>query len=326
MFNYDECATIFEMFWKSADRIVQNTFIKSLVDVKAKDRCTTNEPENSRRSNSRIFKLKKEGVAIQVCKDMFLSTLGIGSQRLNVALLSSDDSHIGIDRKMTKSRNPRPSRGFNWTAHDLDLLSDFLKKIPKAPGHYCRKDSNKIYLSKVVPTLRKLYEIYKSRCIALHSSQFSYWKFSEYFHENRFSIFKRKKDTCNTCVGYDEGNVTREVFNQHQKRKNEGFKLKDLDKAAADGKTTFVITADTEALLLAPYNRANVMFFHSKLNIHNFTFYDLKTKVVLNYVWPEVSGDIEAPNFTTCYIDYLTNVLENNPSCSQIIIWSDGCT
>ena len=82
----------------------------------------------------------------------------------------------------------------------------------------------------------------------------------------------------------------------------------------------------TEALLLAPYNRANVMFFHSKLNIHNFTFYDLKTKVVLNYVWPEVSGDIEAPNFTTCYIDYLTNVLENNPSCSQIIIWSDGCT
>ena len=28
MFNYNECATIFEMFWKSADRIVQNTFIK----------------------------------------------------------------------------------------------------------------------------------------------------------------------------------------------------------------------------------------------------------------------------------------------------------
>ena len=131
---------------------------------------------------------------------------------------------------------------------------------------------------------------------------------------------------CNTCVGYDEGNVTREVFNQHQKRKNEGFKLKDLDKAAADGRTTFVITADTVALLLAPYNRANVMFFHSKLNIHNFTFYDLKTKVVLNYVWPEVSGDVEAPNFTTCYNDYLTNVLENNPSCSQINIWSDGCT
>ena len=131
---------------------------------------------------------------------------------------------------------------------------------------------------------------------------------------------------CNTCVGYDEGNVTQEVFNEHQKRKNEGFKLKDSDKAAADGKTTFVITADTEALLLAPYNFANIMFFHSKLNVHNFTFYDLKTKDVLNYVWPEVSGDIEAPNFTTCYIDYLTKVLENNPLCSQIIIWSDGCT
>ena len=46
MFNYDECATIFESFWKSADRVVQNTFTKSMVDVKAKDRSTTSEPEN----------------------------------------------------------------------------------------------------------------------------------------------------------------------------------------------------------------------------------------------------------------------------------------
>ena len=53
---------------------------------------------------------------------------------------------------------------------------------------------------------------------------------------------------CNTCVGYDEGNITLEVFNEHQKGKNEGFKLKDLDKAAAESKTTFVTTADTEAL------------------------------------------------------------------------------
>ena len=79
---------------------------------------------------------------------MFLSTLGIGSQRLNVTLLSSNDSHIGIDRTIAKSRNPRSSRGFNWTAHDLDLLSDFFKKIPEAPGQYCQKDSKKFICRK----------------------------------------------------------------------------------------------------------------------------------------------------------------------------------
>ena len=83
-------------FGKAVTGLYKKTFIKSLVDVKDKGRSTTNEPENSRRSNSRMFKLKKDGVAIQVCKDMFLNTLGIGSQRLNVAL-SSDDCNIGID-------------------------------------------------------------------------------------------------------------------------------------------------------------------------------------------------------------------------------------
>ena len=36
------------------------------------------------------------------------------------------------------------------------------------------------------------------------------------------------------------------------------------------------ITANTESLSLAPFKDANVMFFQSKLNVHKFTFYNLK--------------------------------------------------
>ena len=46
----------------------------------------------------------------------------------------------------------------------------------------------------------------------------------------------------------------------------------------------FVITPDTESLLTEPHNDSNIIFFHSKLNVHNFTFYDLKTCQVITYV------------------------------------------
>ena len=59
------------------------------------------------------------------------------------------------------------------------------------------------------------------------------------------------------------------------------------DKVNADGITTLVINADTEGLLQAPFNMANVMYFHSKLNVHNFTFHEFKSKQVMNYVWSE---------------------------------------
>ena len=68
------------------------------------------------------------------------------------------------------------------------------------------------------------------------------------------------------------------------------------------------------------------MSFHSKLNLNNFMFYDLVTKDVLNYVWSENNGDIKSSSFVTCYVDFLTKSLKENPSLKEIILWSDGCT
>ena len=47
--------------------------------------------------------------------------------------------------------------------------------------------------------------------------------------------------------------------------------------------TTMVFTADTVALLISPNNKSSAMFYHTKLNIHNLTYYNLKTKRAINY-------------------------------------------
>ena len=75
------------------------------------------------------------------------------------------------------------------------------------------------------------------------------------------SQFSKEKKICATHVlDTMKAMLLGKYLTNARKERMKGFKLKDLDKAAADGKTTFVITADTEALLLAPYNRANVVF------------------------------------------------------------------
>ena len=155
---------------------------------------------------------------------------------------------------------------------------------------------------------------------------FSIWKFTEHFKDKNYSLFKRKKDLCNVCLGYKEGNIGEEMYVEHIQRKEDGLELKERDKCSADNIPKFVFTADTDALSLAQLSDANVMFFHSKLNVHNFTFFDLKTKDVMNYLWTEVNGLIESDNFISCCMDYLNDLLDKFGNNSLLIIWSDGCT
>ena len=119
--------------------------------------------------------------------------------------------------------------------------------------------------------------------------------------------------------------MTEELYTEHLKRKNEGFDLKSKDKLSANNTDTVVYTADTEVLLIAPFNDANCMFFRTKLNLHNFTFFNLHDKEVMNYLWTEVNGDLEAPTFVSCYISELKYVKKKYPNVSTIILWTDGC-
>ena len=159
----------------------------------------------------------------------------------------------------------------------------------------------------------------------LYRTPFSIWKLTEFFEKENYSLFQRKKDKCNTCVGHDVGNAPDDVYAEHMKRKEEGFDLKAKDKKMANNKDFVVFTADTEALLIAPLNDASCMFFRTKLNLHNFTFFNLHDKEVMNYLWTECNSDLEAPTFTTCYIEELKSIIEKYPDVSTIVLWVDGC-
>ena len=167
---------IFNEFWQSGNKPIQETFIHALVDVKK-----TKNPKDSEiisvRQLSRVFHLKKDGVPLPVYKDMFLNALAISNTRLHT-VLKGDKENVGISLAVAKPRNPKPSKGFKWNESDVEHWKEFFGKIPKAPGHYCRKNSSKIYLTTTVKTMVKQHQLYKARCSALNRNSLGITKFT----------------------------------------------------------------------------------------------------------------------------------------------------
>lgn len=66
------------------------------------------------------------------------------------------------------------------------------------------------------------------------------------------------------------------------------------------------------------------MYYKQKLQVHNFTVYELnEPKNVCLYVWNETEGGVTANEFTSCISHYMRSVPE---SFKEIVLISDGCT
>ena len=62
---------------------------------------------------------------------MFLNALGTSEKRVRSAL---SETMVGVNDNNVKKRNPRPSRGFQWTLEDHNLLKTNLKTSLKPQG------------------------------------------------------------------------------------------------------------------------------------------------------------------------------------------------
>jgi len=110
--------------------------------------------EASRRKSTILYYMPTEQARIKVCKNFFLSTLGVGTMFVQWTLKNASStfapvhSHSG---KSTANKTPSAVR-----QHAIN----FPKRFPTMPSHYCRRDTNLMYL---VPglTIPKLYQLYK---------------------------------------------------------------------------------------------------------------------------------------------------------------------
>lgn len=112
--------------------------------------------------------------------------------------------------------------------------------MPKLPSHYCRQRTSLLYLQPDIISKQQLYKLYKEECHSKHVKPLSIATFSNTLTLNKISLFKPKKDLCETCYGYELGNITEAIYNEHILKKKEARAEKDKDKK----NNRFVFTAD----------------------------------------------------------------------------------
>lgn len=85
-----------------------------------------------------------------------------------------------------------------------------------------------------------------------------------------------------------------------------------------------VYTMDLQAVLLVPSLKASALYYKTKLAVHNFTIYDLKTRKGFCYLWDESQGALTANEFTSVICSFITKEVPFEEG-DEIIIFSDGC-
>ncbi|CAG9771281.1 unnamed protein product [Ceutorhynchus assimilis] len=142
-------------------------------------------------------------------------------------------------------------------------------------SHYCRENTDKLYLEEDFKSKTEVYELYKEKCIADSVTPLSMFSFSREMDANNIGLFKRRKDQ------------------------------------------------DVQAVKLCPKLEVSTAYYKTKLQVHNFTMYNLKTHQSKNFMWNESEGELCSSVFATCIVKHLESFL--NIKVKPVVLWSDSC-
>lgn len=306
---------IFNKFWLEMDWNQRKTFVCALVNKSSTAQKTT--VENSRRQFSLSYHLKVNNIILPVCKKMFLSTLCLGEWSVLNWVKNSHSSGI------IPLTNSFPNKKKDINVRKRLAIKTFLEKLPKLPSHYCRASSSKMYLENVWNSYSEVYELYKKET----DDELVCSKpiFVSEMRALNVDIFQPRKDQCDLCFGFKQGNGSNDTYQQHLIEKNRAREEKSLDKDKALSGEVCTYTMDVQAVQLVPCLPAGIIYFKQKLACHNFTVYSLADKKVLCYVWHEGEGGLDANCFASCLTDFLDTEVSNEDKQKTKIFYSDGC-
>lgn len=70
---------------------------------------------------------------------------------------------------------------------------------------------------------------------------------------------------------------------------------------------------------------ASALYYKTKLQVHNMTFYNLQSHEGYCYLWDETEGDLSAEMFTHIHYKHFDDILTAHPKIEELTVWSDGC-
>ncbi|XP_074031390.1 uncharacterized protein [Leptinotarsa decemlineata] len=323
LFSEDIRKNIFNAFW-AMNWEQKKLYVLHMTCYHAPKRTYTKNP--SRRTGSFDYFLRTSEEKHQVCKKLFLSTLGIKEKMVRHWV--NDGNTFGM-MKRQESKNEdmvqRRSHSAVFTEQEKRRkhLENFFTDIPKMESHFCRHRSSKLYLKQDFKTKTEVYHVYKTSCLEKQVLPLSICSFLKVFDELNIGIFKPRKDQCDLCCAFKMKHLDEITYNAHIIAKDQAREDKSLDKKRSEEKFIHCFTMDVQAVKLCPQIQASSLYYKTKLQVHNFTIYNLETHECKNFVWNETEGELCSSVFATCIFKHLQAVVEKEKR--PIVIYSDSC-
>lgn len=246
-FDANQRLEIFSTFWNSSWE-VKKTFSCNMVTKITSKSSTTGCNDSSRRSNTYTYHLKyKDLPALQVCKKMFLGTLGMNEFMLHSWV---NESNHGIPKKSKNMSydnsgqiiklSPQNVARRAFFCERLKHLKNWFNSLAKMPSHNCRDRTNRLYLEGPFDSLQEVFICYKKNVlrISLFPSANVFLLNTQKKYE--VSIFKPRKDQCDLCSSHENCQVSEE-YTKHIALKNRAREEKQKDKTNAEKKSVTVL-------------------------------------------------------------------------------------
>ena len=263
---------------------------------------------------------------IEVCKRMFLGTLGMRT-----------------DGQITEYRKRISPGGLICTADkrckrtpvnklDASVQADIVKHIdsykPQVSHYKLVNSPNRRYLDLNV-TVKDMLKDYNKK----HEHKISYQVYRNIFKTQNIGRNKPSQDECPTCIlGKGHEHDTRAENNEcsvcnslklHKDIYKDARKCykEDSLKTVWDAGTC-VYAVDMQKVIMLPKMNVKEHFFISRLTVFNETFASLTGKDDLCVMWHEANSGRDASDVTSAYY----RVIQRSSDASTFIFWADNCS
>lgn len=329
-FTESERKKIFDIFWQIGDHTRQWDFLSKYAKRAERNRVT--KSESKRTCTIKYFFPQKtentDDVSLKpVCKLMFLNTLGISYSFLTTALnkFHEGDGIIEPDCRGKHSRHPK-----TITPDIIKSVCDHIKSFTPVESHYTRKRSNKLYLDCTL-TYPKMFDLYTEWFdVTKHAAKaINVRQYRDIVQQNFNVAFHiPKKDKCDACHIYEhlknpsEEQKSKHVWHLEEKTRARNLKKNDKD-ISTSNKEIVTIAFDLQKTLTTPHGNVSVFYYKRKLNVYNFTAFDLGSLQGYCYCWHEQIGKKGANEIASYVLNLIQSKLQDN--VKEFRFWSDNC-
>lgn len=330
--------SIFHSFWDLASYEKQNTYLFSSITSIPKKRSYRKKikRQESSRKLTFVYKVKINGIDVEVCKNEFLAVHGLQNSAKRVRNITAQISE-GRSTAKPDARGKHYNRPNKISDEQLQSVFEHIESIPKYVSHYSRENNpDRVYLDHDINISILYKDFYVLWCQEKQIEPVKEDRYRRIFC-SKFNIgFKLPKvDTCATCDEHNnliEANKGNLVVCQDLKIKLELHQRRaaamqnDLKQEAEDAKLNhnkIVITFDMQQTLPTPLLTVGEAFYLRKAWTYNLGVHNCGDGQATMYMWTEDIAKRGSEEVASCLLKHLTS----RPTTGQedLIIYTDNC-